>query len=61
MKKLKLSETNYIELTDEEFNRQKTIKIIDENTNEFICEAKRLSLHNKIIIIAPIANFESEV
>lgn len=58
MKRITLCETAYIDITDEQFKNNKSISIIDKETNKFLFLAKRLYLPKDMILIVPLSEFE---
>ena len=58
MKRIKLCETAYIDITDEQFENNKSFNVIDKSTGKFLFEAKRVRiLHTALAWI--LANHNS--
>ncbi|MBR5304891.1 MAG: hypothetical protein IKU37_08725 [Candidatus Gastranaerophilales bacterium] len=58
---LKISETNYIEVTEEKFNGLENINLITDDNKTYKGKKMYINIPNKelsIVILAPIDNFE---
>ena len=58
---LKISETNYIQITQEKFNNLENIDLITDDNKTYKGKKMYVNIPNKelsIVILAPIENFE---
>ena len=59
MKTLKLCNTAYIDLTEEQYKNLTTVRMLDKTTNEVVCEAKEINLHSGMVLLVPLDAFET--
>lgn len=59
MKTLKLCDTAYIDLTEEQYEKLTTVRMLDKSTNEVVCEAKEIILHSGMVLLVPLDVFKT--
>lgn len=58
MKRVKLCDTAYIELSEEQFDNTKTVNMMAEKTNEVLYQAKEIYLQRNMVLLVPLSEFE---
>lgn len=58
MKRVRLCETAYIDLTEEQYNNCETTNVIDKKTRELLFMAKNVQLPKNMVLIVPLTEFK---
>lgn len=58
MKRVKLCDTAYIELSDEQYQNSKTVQMLSSETNKTLYEAKEIYLPRDMVLLVPLSEFE---